>query len=203
MKSRKLKRNALFFCLVVMMFSSLLVIAACNPSKPSGNNNGDSQGSTEFTWTVTTDCSICHAKEQASFANTALASSNHGEVTCVECHDNTTKVKAAHAKVTLSDTQGATRLKSTEVGSAICLTCHSYEELAVLSVENSTLTDNHGTKVNTHELNTLYNLQKQHNDVVCSSCHTLHATGNAKQSAEYTCISCHHDKVFECYTCHD
>lgn len=61
------------------------------------------------------------------------------------------------------------------------------------------LTDEKGTKVNPHDLPPV----EDHATVNCIDCHKGHSDDTLEDSATKACTLCHHENVFECYTCHE
>lgn len=37
---------------------------------------------------------------------------------------------------------------------------------------------------------------------VCMSCHKMHSDKSVEKVAADKCTDCHHENVYECYTCH-
>lgn len=61
------------------------------------------------------------------------------------------------------------------------------------------LTDENGTTVNPHDLPAV----EDHASITCVTCHKGHSDDTIEESAVKACALCHHENVFECYTCHE
>lgn len=154
-----------------------------------------------FTWDTSADCSVCHQKEQDSYAGTTAITLVHNAqgLTCLTCHADSSALSAAHEKAT-SASKPPTRLRTTKVEQTTCLDCHgSLESLAQASAECTVLTDTEGTVVNPHAV-------PENNDhaivVSCVSCHAVHTGETVEVTANGLCLRCHHENVYSCYTCH-
>lgn len=91
------------------------------------------------------------------------------------------------------------KLKKSEVSEDLCLGCHtSYEALTALTADCTLLTDENGTVVNPHALPEV----ADHDPITCISCHTAHGDKTLEETASSKCLSCHHENVYECGTCH-
>ena len=187
------------------------MLVACAPktdtTDSTGNGNSDANGSatTDFNWSVDSNCGTCHERSVTSLTRLSCeaAQANDPNDTCMTCHDDTTGVKAAHSAVKLSDTAGdGTRLKKSEISESVCLACHDLEELKTATADNTVLTDNNGIVVNPHEVSTTLNINGNHSSVICSSCHKMHSTEAIGNTAERFCLDCHHTGDYECGTCH-
>jgi len=205
------KRKYLRILSFIVFFGLCLVLVACAPktdtTDPAGNGNTEGNGSatTDFNWSVESNCSTCHERSVTSLTRLSCeaAQANAPNDTCMICHDDTTGVKAAHAAVKLSDTAGdGTRLKKSEISESVCLACHDLEELKSTTADNTELTDNSGIVVNPHEVSTTLNINGNHSSAICSSCHKMHSTEAIGNTAERFCLDCHHTGDYECGTCH-
>ena len=45
--------------------------------------------------------------------------------------------------------------------------------------------------------------EKHAENVTCTSCHPMHSTKTAEETAQAFCRSCHHKDAYECNTCHE
>ena len=137
-----------------------------------------------------------HAAEVTAFAS--MHGKNFG-FACTVCHTDTPELAAGHKK--LNSGKNATRLKKSSVSEKMCLACHKADALAEATADSVVLTDTHGTIVNPHDLPA----NDSHDALTCFSCHTVHPgeEDEINQNAFATCVSCHHEKVFECGTCHE
>lgn len=70
---------------------------------------------------------------------------------------------------------------------------------ATATADVTVLTDENGTTVNPHDLP----VNKSHDTIVCATCHTMHDDAPLEETAAEACTKCHHDNVYECFTCHD
>lgn len=74
-----------------------------------------------------------------------------------------------------------------------------WEVLAALTADSEALVDAEGTVVNPHALPE----GAGHEAISCTDCHKVHTEADPVKTATAKCRSCHHEDVFECYTCHD
>ncbi|MFQ8867464.1 MULTISPECIES: hypothetical protein [Eggerthella] len=116
---------------------------------------------------------------------------------CSQCHADVAALSAAHEGATAEKAAKAV-LKTTTVDVATCESCHSQDEVEVVTAGVTVLTDMNGTIVNPHALPE----SADHAEVSCVSCHQMHAAGSIEKKAQRACASCHHADVYECYTCH-
>ena len=151
-------------------------------------------------WSPSADCAICHVKEAESAEDGSCDASLHSTTTCSECHDDESQLAALHEGTTTSD-RAPTRLKKTAVNEEFCLSCHAQDAIAAKSSGSTVLTDANGTTVNPHDLPVT--ATESHSEITCSDCHEMHSdkAGRA-EDAQKLCRSCHHQDVYECYTCH-
>jgi hypothetical protein len=154
-----------------------------------------------FTWSNDSECSVCHITEAQSLSNSATQAALHEAegLDCATCHVDAQALTAAHKDAT-SSSKMPIRLKTTKVEAETCLTgCHESLEMLAATTESSTaLTDSEGKVVNPHELPQ----GGDHSIIRCVSCHTVHTDEPVSKSAKDLCVSCHHEDVFECGTCH-
>ena len=169
---------------------------------PSAQSDASAAASDQpINWSPDTDCSMCHATEHSSLTDAAyLLANGHSDMQCTECHTDTGTLTDVHSKVTASDTKGAKRLKKTEVTKETCLSCHEADYTPEATASVTALTDSEGTTVNPHDLPTT---SPDHATILCADCHTMHSTDTVEESAQSTCLGCHHQNVYECGTCHD
>lgn len=71
--------------------------------------------------------------------------------------------------------------------------------LIAATADSTVLTDENGTTVNPHDLPAV----EDHASVNCIDCHKGHTDDALEVSAMKACVLCHHENVFECYTCHE
>ena len=187
----------------IVLFATLvaaLLVAGCAPKANEGTGETEDQEdaiTVAFTWSETSDCGICHGVETGSFEDSSCLASLHafGAENCMCCHEDAGSLKSAHADVDASDTN-----PKASVNAATCLVegCHVQADLASLVGEQSFIRDSQGTAVNPHDLPA----GESHNAITCAECHTVHEAKGAQDEARKTCLSCHHQDVFECGTCH-
>lgn len=127
------------------------------------------------------------------------AAKGHSGMSCAGCHTDEAGLASAHAEVTLADTEGAKKLSKTEVSETACISCHADAGSPEATVGVTALTDDKGTTVNPHDLPA----NASHETVRCSDCHTMHESKTIEESAQAACAQCHHQDVYECYTCHE
>ena len=196
--------------LVGMLAACAPAPAATSASAESGDAPASSQAAAdqaetqvaamEFAWSPEADCTMCHSAEADSLTDaTCQISASHGDLQCVQCHADTDGLTAAHEKVEASDTKGAKRLKKTEVSSDACLACHQSDYTPEAVPEVSWLTDDQGTTVNPHDLPE----SESHSTVLCANCHSMHADDPVATTAAKACTNCHHQNVYQCFTCHE
>lgn len=190
--------------LTLVVCGLTLCLVACAPQGEGAPPASDDDAPTaaEFTWSKDSDCATCHETDVASFDDAACAASQHASLKndCLTCHDDVAGLEEAHQKVTLDSQKKKATLKKTAVSEDICLTCHDKTELAVATAASTALTDKNGLTVNPHDLPV--NDDHAEAGTTCSSCHKLHASESATETAPAVCRNCHHADVYECNTCH-
>lgn len=160
-------------------------------------------------------------------------SAHHGGLPCTSCHTDIEGMAKGHEGVGADDTKGPKRLKKSEVNSDGCVACHqvtdgvvpadawaakqanatpigakegadtaeltipAYSATATVAIDY--LVDVNGTVVNPHDLP----VNKSHATLTCATCHTMHNNAPLEETATKACLKCHHDNVYECFTCHD
>lgn len=189
-------------CAATMIVVVAFALAGCAPQTNEGASAAKDDDAVavqvDFTWSETSDCGMCHAKEQASFEDDACAASQHATVACSECHVDAAALSAAHEGATAESASKAA-LITTVVEAATCESCHALVEVAAATADATVLTDENGTVVNPHALPE----SADHAEVTCTNCHTTHASSaTIEKKAQRACASCHHANVYECYTCH-
>ncbi|MEG0505562.1 MAG: cytochrome c3 family protein, partial [Raoultibacter sp.] len=133
-----------------------------------------------------------------SSENAKCLASKHADLSCIQCHTDTSTLSTAHANAT-ADGKMPKTLKATTVDEAVvCESCHNREEIAAITASSTVLTDENGTVVNPHALSA----SESHAEVTCTSCHKMHSSTDSAKSAQRACTSCHHTNVYECNTCH-
>lgn len=153
-----------------------------------------------FSWTPDANCSLCHATQSASLTDSACqVSANHADVACTQCHSDGSGLSSAHDGVTLADTKGAKKLAKTSVDQDACISCHADAGVPEAAASSAALTDDQGTTVNPHDLPQ----SESHDTLTCGSCHAMHDKEPLEATASAACTQCHHQNVYECYTCHE
>ena len=199
---KKKLRNIL---IIVSVFLFCMVLLACSPqTNTSGSNDPDTGAETEFSWTPDANCAMCHDNSVKTLAKLSCeAAQGDPSSTCMTCHADAKEVEAAHKEVTLADTEGDQKyLKASRVPMKTCLACHNLEELAVATAGNTALADDRGTIVNPHEVMTVTNINGAHDEASCANCHKIHSDKDTIELASDYCLTCHHDNIYECNTCH-
>lgn len=201
-KSAKLMILAASLALIGALACS---VAGCAPQAKdtARTQKDDSSNQVSFTWSESSDCAMCHDKETSSLENPSCLASTHQaeEATCATCHADTSGLESAHAEATPElAKKRATKLRTTVISKEACLSCHGGVEGHATATANSTvLTDSQGKTVNPHALPE----NEDHAGTDCSSCHDMHGSASAAESASAYCSSCHHSNVYECHTCHE
>lgn len=175
-------------------------------------------------------CSTCHTDEGALAAvhdaaepdaklPTRLKKTDVEQTVCLACHGDggaawtdagteTPEDGTAKAASSASADEGAVAAKKTSAvgdegaagGTDDMLDGQSAITMLVAATADSTaLTDSSGTVVNPHDLPAV----KDHDSITCTTCHDVHdPEPDAAKTASKKCLSCHHEGVYECYTCH-
>ena len=153
-----------------------------------------------FSWSADADCGLCHATQSSSLTDSSCqVSANHANLQCVQCHTDENGLAAAHDGVTLADTKGAKKLSKTSVEQDACVSCHADAGAPEAAASSTAFTDDQGTTVNPHDLPQ----SASHDTLTCGSCHTMHDEKPLEETAAAACTQCHHQNVYECYTCHE
>jgi hypothetical protein len=154
----------------------------------------DSVATTPLVWSMQSNCGGCHTIEASSQRDGVHLASHHADVPCVACHQNESKLLAAHADMTKAPTKVGL---DAPVENEVCFRCHtSWESLAKLTQDSQALVDTKDTVVNPHAIP---QTASHNTNPYCFVCHVMHL--DARPADEY-CVGCHHKGVFECYTCH-
>lgn len=110
------------------------------------------------------------------------------------------KAPAAADKASSGEKTDAAKAPAGEKADADAPAVPGKTQLAAATASSEVLTDAEGTVVNPHDVP----VNKSHDALVCIDCHKLHdAEPDPAKTAGKKCVSCHHDNVYECYTCHD
>ncbi|MDR2957586.1 MAG: cytochrome c3 family protein [Coriobacteriales bacterium] len=203
-------KRYLVIAAMVLMMTVILAMIGCaprvaEPKQPGTGDPGNGPTVDLGVWTIDKDCTSCHATAVASITNTGTATAIHYAepgVSCVTCHiDTGGALTTGHANY--ASAAEPTRLKKSNVSNSTCLTsgCHVKTELIAATASVTILTDSDGTTVNPHDVSD----SDSHNEgVTCAACHKVHSpTSQVESNANTLCVSCHHEHVFECNTCHD
>ena len=204
MKKFKDIKKVLIAVIVVSLFA--LLVFGCTPqantntSAPADtttDSTGDTPAAT-VAFTMDIDCGICHTKQQDTLSDQTIPASVHATngASCITCHDDEANLIKVHDGVSAAGANDVKNLRVTKITEDLCLGCHAnYKEM---TVGTPPLVDAQGTEVDPHN----YPATDGHKSITCSSCHTQHRAVTAHETAEKLCMSCHHEEVFECYTCH-
>lgn len=149
-------------------------------------------------WAEGADCVACHEVPAKSLDDETCAASLHTTLGlgCTDCHADDALIDI-HSKAK-PDAKAPTKLKKSELSVETCATCHPSEALVEATADSDALTDSEGTVVNPHAIPDA----KEHKDISCQSCHKMHAESKPASLAPTLCQDCHHEDVYECYTCH-
>lgn len=159
-------------------------------------------------------CVSCHADEEGLAKGHAkvtaddtkspkrLKKSEVPSEACLTCHQATDGVvpsRAWTAEESVQDTKGdASKTVEDKVeGSAGKTGTPAYSSSTTADIDY--LVDINGTTVNPHRLP----INKSHATIGCATCHMMHDDTPLEETAVEACIRCHHDNVYECFTCHD
>jgi hypothetical protein len=197
MKKRRLVITSGIF---IFMFALVAVAQGCTPRQTVDQGNGVGEELVvSMPWTSDMNCGACHATEMASKEDTAYLYAMHAmqpNMDCVNCHDDVTALGQVHLDYSASLPE---RLVKTSADAAVCLSCHDSGELATETIASTVLTDTKGTVVNPHSPP----VNDDHAVISCIDCHKTHALrADLDEAAMSFCVSCHHERVFECNTCH-
>ncbi len=128
------------------------------------------------------------------------------EVTCLSCHDiNLLRKLYFYVDALMLDE--AINVGDHSETTLMCLAClGSYEELAQLTADYTGLEDELGNIANPH----VYgggiadtSTEERHYALPCLQCHTfVHNVSDVLFDTFWHCSGCHHERVFECGTCH-
>lgn len=192
------------FLVVIACFAlvvSLLAIAGCQPKSADNAKANDvtagaaHESAIVVEWSAGAECSACHAAESS------IMTEYHAALSCESCHTDEAGLARVHEGKTSADRMPK-KLKATEVEEASCVGCHEdYAALAEKTASYDALVDSNGTSVNPHDIHS--HGAEEHDDVTCGSCHAEHGDDPLEESAKAVCTDCHHQNVFECYTCHE
>jgi hypothetical protein len=192
---------------VLVLLMAVLAFAACAPRQREqvAHDPADvTQDAVLPAWSAASDCTTCHESEVKSGSDSACAYAAHVTegVACATCHTDTDgKLTKAHDNYATDKLP--TKLKTTKVSQESCLTagCHATDELKTLTANVTVLKDSEGTIVNPHDLPDVEGHQK--GAAACSNCHKMHTAADLADTAQKACLSCHHEDVYACYTCHE
>lgn len=207
----KLTKKGLMTVVVIILFIGGVFVAACAPRQAPPDDSSSSGGSgsgddvdTEMVveWSPDINCGTCHVNEDSSLAVATTAAGIHQseDLSCMDCHDDQTGLADVHKNVKAGATTSKV-LKKTRVTTETCTAsgCHdNAEERLTATSSFAGLTDINGTTVNPHDLPQ----GDGHKSLSCSTCHKGHEPFVADETVK-ECYSCHHEKVFECQTCHE
>lgn len=149
-------------------------------------------------WAGEMDCTSCHEVPAKSLDDETCAAPLHTALGlgCTDCHADDALI-GIHGKMK-PNAKVPTKLKKSDLSVETCASCHPSEALVEATTDSSALTDSEGTVVNPHDIPDV----KEHKDISCQSCHKMHAESKPASLAPTLCQDCHHEDVYECYTCH-
>lgn len=203
MKSKSRQAPLALASLVLIACVSMVACAPKGASEMPSTGGDDAAAEVSVDWSYDSSCETCHTKEPASIDDASCLVSTHAAQgnTCQTCHADEAALKTAHEGATAEDAEKrATKLRSTTVDEATCLSCHgSLEVLAEKTASSAALTDSEGKTVNPHAMPE----NEDHAETNCVSCHSMHEGTPAVETASEYCESCHHANVYACHTCHD
>jgi hypothetical protein len=133
-------------------------------------------GTTPFTWSLSSDCTTCHAGQVKSMAETTLLAYKHTTVSnnCTGCHDTAT-LQASHKSVSANSPVPAKTYPQ-----SFCLNCHdSYSSLIALTINRKASIIINGRGINPHDT--------MIGQADCSVCHTIHGESRGMR----VCFNCH------------
>lgn len=187
---------------IACAIATMLVFAGCAPARSDGPAASASEvhlDTSTMTWSAESDCASCHDTESLSMTDGACLASTHQVegATCSTCHADETAMVKAHEDMTTA--KPPKKLKKTEVAKEACLSCHSEEDIVSATADSTVCTDSRGKTVNPHQLPE----NEDHDAVRCGDCHAMHGGDSIEETAQAVCSSCHHQGVYECYTCHE
>ena len=206
------KFNKVVLVVLPLVFS-LLVLALVSACAPRSATLAQGALHSDFAveWYSTVDCNVCHGTETKSGMDPAilygyiLSLPEGAGLVCVDCHDDATVLKTVHESVTADPSN--IRLQLTSVDEVACIPCHVKAELAEKTAESTVLIDNYNPErvVNPHNIplvNTFGETIKDH-VIPCANCHKVHEPlADRNENAFQVCLSCHHQYLWECNTCH-
>jgi hypothetical protein len=190
---------------LTLVFAFILIISvlvACAPrqAEPKTDEGGNTDAVTELPeWNEQSDCASCHAVEGESSTDSLCTYSLHADMACSSCHTDVNNA-LSEAHVSYTTASQPKRLKTTEVDQTICAPCHEQDTIKEATAGLTVLVDAKGTTVNPHDIPAI---DDHLASVSCASCHKMHGTELPAENATKTCLTCHHQNVYECGTCHD
>lgn len=188
------------YCFVALTTTLIFCLASCAPKYIADENDSqDGAPAFAFEWSPSSDCSVCHTDETHTGNGTLAEIHVDLETSCTDCHSDSDALTKLHQNCDVANLPSG--LTETAMNDLNCANeaCHNMtaEEFISLTEESTALIDDEGLRVNPHEVQTL---TAGHIDaeMTCADCHPAHKNRDA---IDY-CLSCHHDGVFECGTCH-
>lgn len=212
----RLKSKKFSVTLLLVIFLLVLVAFGCapkaaNPDVGSGSESVEAEiEQMAFTWSAESDCTACHATEEASYSDALCPMSFHTERICTDCHIDDKALSGVHEGLTYADTEGAERLRKTVVAESGCTdsACHPSDDALIQATASSAvLTDVKRNVVNPHDLPVFEDRGRgSHASILCGDCHQLHSNESIEETATDVCKNCHHKGTYEtCYSalCHE
>ena len=163
------------------------------------SNTESNTSGVSIDWSMDSDCSLCHKKQDETLSDQSVPASVHasnGE-TCISCHDDETGMSKAHEGAGVEGADKVTRLKDSVISQDTCLACHA--DYQAKTADFAGLVDSEGTTVDPHNLPA----GDGHKNTTCMSCHKQHSSTPIEENSQKFCVGCHHEDVYECYTCHE
>lgn len=172
-----------------------------------GATKSDSTKTSDATaWSMESDCASCHTIQPESTDDPNCLIATHAAFSCTDCHSDEKGLAKAHKKAKPEKADKVKKLRKSVIDTELCLTCHGPADKLAETTDDEALllADREGTAVNPHAVPA----NEDHAEAVtCAECHSMHAPVDEKATtrdvAQELCISCHHDNVFSCHTCHD
>ena len=200
-ESAQVQRRRVACALAVAAATLVLAssLSACAPKQSQADASSAKNGDAAMTvaWSADMECSSCHAQEVGSESDSACLASKHESASCESCHGTAESLADAHASASAEATMPTKLSKEHAIDEDTCLSCHgSWDDLAGKSADVTVLTDANGTTVNPHAMDRT----GDHAAISCTTCHSVH---EAEADQKEYCLSCHHEDVFECRTCHE
>lgn len=190
------KKSVTTLVLIGIMLLLFCICPGCAPRQRNAADSSPAAGAQVIGWSASMDCGTCHVTEADNMQNPEMRAAKHTDAACTDCHTADDDLAVAHGDLSVIPTS-KTLSKTNSVTEDRCLACHgSWESLVQLTEDSTALTDSNDLTVNPHALERSGN----HQIFSCTSCHKAHSPA---ENPKKPCLSCHHEDVFQCYTCHE